>query len=81
MTFMDTGKKLLHQARRGSRPVLSSRMAGQSRDLPAAGCVAVDSWSSDTWSRYCRRAKVQKTLQGYALLAMKHLFNRTEVSK
>ena len=81
MSFLDTRKKLLHQAGRGSRPVLSSRMAGQSRDLPAAGCVAVDSWSSDTWSRYCRRAKVQKTLQGYALLAMKHLFNRTEVSK
>ncbi len=81
MTFIDTGKKLLHQARRGSRPVLSSRMAGQSRDLSAAGCVAVDRWSSDTWSRYCRRAAVQKTLQGYALLAMKHLFNRTEVSK
>ena len=81
MSFLDTRKKLLHQARRGSRPVLSNRMAGQSRDLPAAGCVAVDSWSSDTWSRYCRRAEVQKALQGYALLAMKHLFNRTEVSK
>ena len=78
MSFFDTRKKLLHQARRGSRPVLSSRMAGQSRDLPAAGCVAVDRWTSDTWSRCRRRLKVQKTLQGYSLLAMRHLFNRTE---
>ena len=78
MTFIDTGKKLLHQARRGSRPVLSSRMASQDRDLHAAGCVAVDRWTSDTWSRCRRRLKVQKTLQGYSLLAMRHLFNRTE---
>ena len=78
MTFIDTGKKLLHQAGRGSRPVLSSRMAGQSRDLHAAGCVAVDRWTSDTWSRCRRRLKVQKTLQGYSLLALGHLFNRTE---
>ena len=78
MTFIDTGKKLLHQARRGSRPVLSSRMAGQSRDLPATGCVAMDRGSSDTWCRYCRRVQAQTTLQGYALLAKRHLFNRTE---
>ena len=78
MTFIDTGKKLLHQARRGSRPVLSSRMAGQSRDLPATGCVAMDRGSSVILFRFCRRVQAQTTLQGYALLAKRHLFNRTE---
>ena len=78
MSFFDTRKKLLYPRGRSSRTVLASRMASQDRDLHAAGCVAVDRWTSDTWSRCRRRLKVQKTLQGYSLLAMRHLFNRTE---
>lgn len=78
MSFFDTRKKLLYPRSRSGRTVLAGRMAGQDRDLHAAGCVAVDRWTSDTWSRCRRRLKVQKTLQGYSLLAMRHLFNRTE---
>lgn len=78
MSFFDTRKKLLYPRGRSSRTVLAGRMAGQDRDLYAAGCVAVDRGASDTWSRCRRRLKAQKTLQRYALLAMRHLFNRTE---
>ena len=79
MSFLDTRKKLLHQAGRGSRPVLSSRMAGQNRHLSVAKRMGLDCRAGYSGSRNHSSHPIAPALQGYPLLAPAHLFHRTEV--
>ena len=76
--IIDSTKELLYSPRRIGSTVLAIYLAGEGRNLSNPEHVAVDRWSRHYCGRHNCGAEVEKTLQGHPLLAMRHLFNRTE---